>query len=69
MVKVGIRPCIDGRMNGARENLEEQTMNMANAAARLIRENIRYPDGNPVEVVIADTTIGGVLEAVQCQEK
>lgn len=69
MVKIGIRPCIDGRRNGVREGLEDQTMGMATAAAKLITENLRYPDGQPYEVVIADTTIGGVREAVLCQEK
>lgn len=67
--KVGIRPCIDGRRRGVRESLEEQTMNMAKSAAELIKKNLRYPNGQPVEVVIADTTIGGVAEAVACQEK
>ncbi len=69
MVKIGIRPCIDGRRNGIREGLEDQTMGMATAAAKLITENLKYPDGQPYEVVIADTTIGGVREAVLCQEK
>lgn len=67
--KIGIRPCIDGRRNGVRESLEEQTMQMAKSAAKLITDNIRHPNGLPVEVVIADTTIGGVAEAVACQEK
>jgi L-fucose isomerase len=44
-------------------------MGMAVSAAKLIVENLKYPDGMPVQVVIADTTIGGVKEAVQCQEK
>jgi L-fucose isomerase len=67
--KIGIRPCIDGRRNGVREGLEEQTMNMAKAAANLIQGNIRYPNGNAVEVILADTTIGGVREAAACQSK
>ena len=67
--KIGIRPCIDGRRNGVREGLEDQTMNMAKAAAKLIADNIRYPNGQAVEVVIADTTIGGVREAAACQSK
>ena len=67
--KIGIRPCIDGRRNGVREGLEQQTMNMAKAAAKLIADNIRYPNGEPVEIVIADTTIGGVREAAACQAK
>ena len=31
--KIGIRPTIDGRMNGVRESLEDQTMGMAQAVA------------------------------------
>ena len=67
--KIGIRPAIDGRRRGVRESLEEQTMNMAFAAAKLLSENLRYPDGSPVECVIADTCIGGVAEASMCAEK
>ena len=67
--KIGIRPCIDGRRNGVREGLEVQTMNMAKAAAKLIADHIRYPNGHAVEIVLADTTIGGVKEASACQAK
>ncbi|NPA35391.1 MAG: L-fucose isomerase [Chlorobi bacterium] len=67
--KVGIRPVIDGRERGVRESLEEQTMNMAKAAAKLIEENLRFPSGEKVECVIADTTIGGVAEAAMCADK
>ena len=67
--KVGIRPIIDGRRRGVRESLEVQTMKMAETAAKLISSNLRYPDGSPVECVIADTTIGGVYEAEQCAKK
>lgn len=67
--KVGIRPIIDGRLGGVRESLEEQTINMAKAASRLITENLRHSNGMPVECVIADTCIGGVAEAALCAEK
>jgi L-fucose/D-arabinose isomerase len=67
--KVGIRPVIDGRMNGVRESLEDQTMNMAKNAAKLISSSLRYPNGKPVECVIADTCIGGVAEAAMCADK
>jgi L-fucose/D-arabinose isomerase len=67
--KVGIRPVIDGRENGVRESLEGQTMAMAEAAARLITEHLRFPGGEPVECVIADSTIGGVAEAAMCADK
>jgi L-fucose isomerase len=67
--KVGIRPVIDGRMRGVRESLEDQTMNMAKNAAKLISSNLKYPNGKPVAAVIADTCIGGVAEAAMCTEK
>lgn len=66
--RIGIRPTIDGRWGGIREGLEEQTMNMANAAAKLIEENVRYADGTPAEVVISPCTIGGGKEAAVCAE-
>ncbi|MEI8112153.1 MAG: L-fucose isomerase [Bacteroidia bacterium] len=67
--KVGIRPVIDGREMGVRESLEVQTMNMAKAAAKFIEENLRFPGGEKVECVIADTTIGGVADAARCADK
>jgi L-fucose/D-arabinose isomerase len=67
--KVGIRPAIDGRLGGVRESLEAQTMSLAHAAAKLIEDNIRHPNGMKVECVIADSCIGGVAEAAQCAEK
>ena len=69
MAKIGIRPTIDGRENGIRESLEEQTMSMAKAAAELISGNLKDRAGKPVECVIADGTIGGVAEASACAEK
>jgi len=67
--KVGIRPVIDGRERGVRESLEVQTMNLAKAAAKLIKDNIRFPGGELVECVISDTTIGGVAEAAMCADQ
>ena len=67
--KIGIRPTIDGRYGGVRESLEGQVMAMAENAATLITENLSYPDGSPVECVIADSCIGGVAEAAACAEK
>ena len=68
---IGIRPTIDGRRGflKVRESLEDQTMNMARAAAALFEENLRYSNGEPVKVVIADTTIGRVGEAAACADK
>ena len=67
--KIGIRPTIDGRRQGVRESLEDQTMSMARAVAELLTTHLRHPNGQPVECVIADTTIGGVAEAAACAEK
>ncbi len=69
--KIGIRPIIDGRRGPlkVRESLEDQTMAMAKAAKKLFEENVFYSDGKPVEVVIADTTIGRVAETAACAEK
>jgi len=67
--KIGIRPTIDGRLGGVRESLEGVTMGMAKAAVKLIQENLRHPNGMPVQCVIADTTIGGVAEAAACADK
>ena len=66
--RIGIRPTIDGRWGGIREGLEEQTMNLAKAAKKLIEENVFYADGTPCEVVISPTTIGGGKEAYECQQ-
>lgn len=67
--KVGIRPTIDGRLGGVRESLEDQTMTMARNVARLISDHIKHSDGSPVDVVIADSTIGGVAESAMTAEK
>jgi L-fucose isomerase len=67
--KVGIRPTIDGRLGGVRESLEEQTMNQAKSVAQWIEEQLKYPNGEPVECVIADTCIGGVAEAAMAADK
>ncbi len=67
--KIGIRPTIDGRYGGVRESLEDQVMNMAKAAAEHISSNLKYPNGEPVECVIADSCIGGNAEAAACADK
>ena len=68
---IGIRPVIDGRRGPMklRESLEDQTMAMARAAKALFEENLYYSNGEPVRVVIADTTIGRVPEAAACANK
>lgn len=68
---IGIRPTIDGRRGylKVRESLEDQTMNMAKSAAELFEKHLRYSNGEPVKVVIADTTIGRVGETAACADK
>src|SRR5690349_9970120 len=67
--KIGIRPTIDGRRKGVRESLENQVMAMAKNAAKFLSAELLYPNGKPVECVIADTCIGGVAEAAACADK
>ncbi|MEG2786304.1 MAG: L-fucose isomerase [Romboutsia sp.] len=68
---IGIRPTIDARRGvlDVRGSLEEQTMNMAKSAAKLLENNIRYSNGERVKVIIADTTIGRVPESAACADK
>jgi len=67
--KVGIRPTIDGRRMGIRESLEEQTMKMAENVAQFLTDNLRHSSGEKLEVVISNTTIGGVSEAAKCEQQ
>lgn len=69
MPKIGIRPVVDGRRRGVRESLEDQTMALAEAVAGLLKEKCRHANGMPVECVIADSCIGGVVEASATAEK
>nr|WP_318683414.1 L-fucose isomerase [uncultured Acetatifactor sp.] len=68
---IGIRPTIDGRRGylDVRSSLEEQTMGMAFAAKELFEKNLKYSNGEPVKVIIADTTISRVAEAAACADK
>ena len=68
---IGIRPIIDGRRGPlrVRESLEEQTMSMAKAAKSLFESELRCSNGEPVKVIISDTTIGRVAEAAACAEQ
>lgn len=66
--KVGIRPVIDGRRRGVRESLEDQTVGLAKAAAALISESLRHPNGEKVECVIAQPCISGAAEAAMAAE-
>lgn len=69
MPKIGIRPTIDGRLGGVRESLEDQTLGLARRVAAMIGENIRYPNGQPVQCVVAEPCIGGVAEARAADEQ
>jgi len=66
--KIGIRPVIDGRRKGVRESLEQQTMQMARNAAKFLGQNLRHPNGLPLECVIPPTCIGGIAEAAETAE-
>ena len=68
---IGIRPIIDGRRGPMqlRESLEDQVWAMAKSAKKLFEENLYYSNGEPVKVVMADTTIGRVPEAAACANK
>ena len=67
--KIGIRPIIDGRQGGVRESLEAQVIGYANGISEFISTNLRHPCGEKVECIVADSTIGGVVEASLCEEK
>jgi L-fucose isomerase len=67
--RIGIRPIIDGRLGGVRESLEETTMKMAKNVAALYERELKYPDGSPVQCILADSCIGGIREAAACAEK
>ena len=66
---IGIRPIIDARRLGIRDELEGKTASMAQAAMKLISEHAFYSDGTRAKCVIADTSISGSEEAAKCQEK
>ena len=68
---IGIRPVIDARRGPMklRESLEEQTMAMAQCAKELFEQNLRYSNGEPVRVVMADSSIGRVPETAACADK
>lgn len=67
--KIGIRPVIDGRRFGVRESLEQQTMQMAVSVAKVLSDELKYPNGKPVECIIASNTIGGAAEAASVAEE
>ena len=68
---IGIRPVIDARkgMLDIRASLEEQTMGMAQAAKDLITSSLTYRNGEPVQAVVFEHTIGRAAEAAACAER
>lgn len=66
---IAIRPLIDGRRQGVRESLEDQTMAMAHRAAELIASNLKYGDGEPVKCIVAERTIGRAGEAEEVRQQ
>ena len=63
---IGIRPIVDSRRMGIRDALEGKVREMAEAAKKLIEENVFYADGTPVKVVIFPGSIAGGEEAARC---
>jgi len=68
---IGIRPVVDGRCGPLDQRAEQEplTMALALAAKKLFEENLKYSNGEPVKVVVADATIGRVPESAACAEK
>lgn len=68
---IGIRPIIDARQGilDVRGSLEEQTMRMARSAKELLEGSLKYSNGRPVKVILADSTIGRAAEAAACADK
>ncbi|MFK7767031.1 MAG: L-fucose isomerase [Mariniblastus sp.] len=66
--KIGIRPTIDGRLGGVRESLEDQTQALAQSVAELITSSLHYPNGQPVQCIVAKPCIGGVAEAAAAED-
>ena len=57
--KIGIRAVVDGRRFGVREEVEGSILAMARTTAEFLQDNLRYPDGEKVECVVAPFGIGG----------
>lgn len=64
--KIGIRVIIDGRRD---EGIEEKAFSMAEAAKKLIEENVFYVDGTAAEVVIGKEPIGGCAESARVADQ
>lgn len=67
--KIGIRIIVDGRRNGVREKIEEPILAQAKQVKKLFETNLHHPSGERVEVVLSETSIGGVSEASRVKEQ
>ncbi|PKM58601.1 MAG: L-fucose isomerase [Firmicutes bacterium HGW-Firmicutes-3] len=65
--KIGIRIIVDGRRDGIREMLEEPILIQAKKVKLLLENNLFYPSGDKVQVILSETSIGGVSEAAKVQ--
>ena len=66
--KIGIRPIID-RRKLVKAATRHVVLGLANEVASLLSANLRYPNGEPVECVLADDAISGMPEAAKATEK
>lgn len=65
---IGIRLIVDSRRMGIRDALEDKVREMAEAARKLIEENVFYADGTPIKVVVYPGSIAGGEEAARCAD-
>lgn len=63
---IGIRPIIDPRRQVYRSTYD-QTKTMADNVARLLSDNLYYPDGSPVKCVVHSKCISNIAEAQECK--
>lgn len=61
---IGIRPIIDGRFGGVRENLEDQIDALAQGVKNILESRLHCADGSFVQCVITPA-VSGVREAVE----
>jgi L-fucose isomerase len=66
--KIGIRPIIDPRKL-VKAALSDMTMDLARSVQKLLEENLKYPNGQPVQCVVSDTCISNVAQAGQAAKK
>ena len=67
--KLGIRPIIDARRQGVREELEDYILKIAHQFKKLIQAEIKHPTGEQLEIVIPKYCIGRSSEAARCADE